>query len=79
MPTECEQEIGPCPTEEGSSSTARATASKDQMCSVPHTSLGLDDSLNPVTHGMRIRSSLWPNSGGQWPDGGGKNVKNLEF
>lgn len=79
MTVEFEQEIFPCSKEERSSSNAWATTSKNQMCFVPYTSQGLDDSLNPVTNGIKNWGSLWPRDSGQWPDGGGKNVKNLEF
>lgn len=74
-----EKEIFPHSQGERSSSNAWANTSKNQMCPVPYTSQGLDDSLNPVTNGIKNRGSLWPCYRGHWPDGGGKNVKNREL
>lgn len=76
---ESEQEILPWPEEERSPLDAWANTSKNQMRPVPCTSQGSDDSLNPVTNGIKNQGSLWPSSSGQWPDGGGKHVNNREF
>ena len=79
MTVEFEQEIFLRSKEERSSSNAWADASKRQMCPVPSASQGVDDSSNPMTNGIKNQGSLWTSYSGQWPDGGGKNVKNREF